>query len=164
MEIDKRPFYVWIVTLLPHIGIIFITLLVNILERHHHLFKLRSFIPLGIVLGIVLLMSVVPVLISGSESRLKNRFGYGIPILLLLPLPYFIYDSYTCTDMFCLGPVLFGGSLIISAVIFALFYAMGIYARKWNVKFVLSLLWIEIILLIGSALYFGFNDTSVLTI
>lgn len=156
MDIDKRPFYVWMVVLLANIGTVLAIILFNISD-HNSLFESWNLIPLGISLFI----SVVPVLISRSNGRLKNRFGYGIPVLLLLPLPYFIYDYYTCTGKLCdLGSFIFGWSFGISAVIFALFYAMGIYARKWTVKFVLSLIWIEIILLIGSALYFGFNGLN----
>ena len=153
MEIDKRPFYIWMVVLIANIGTVIAITLINISD-HNSFFELWNFMGLGISLFV----SVVPVLISRSNGGLKNHFGYGIPILLLLPLPYFIYDYYTCTCKFCkLAPFVFGGSFGLSAVIFALFYALGVYGKKWDVKFVLSVIWIEIILLIGSALYFVTN-------
>lgn len=151
MEIDKRPFYIWMVVLLANIGTVFGIVFSS---GPKYIFESWNLI----ILGISLFVSVIPVLISMSNSRLKNRFGYGIPFLLLLPLPYFVYDYYTCTAKFCqIAPIIFGFSFSISAVIFALFYAIGIYAKKWTVKFVLSLIWIEIILLVGSVLYFVFN-------
>ena len=159
MEIDKRPFYVWIAVLFGNIGTLLAIVLISISDSGGN-FQLSSLLQepwFFITLGISLFVSIVPVLISKSNGRLKNRFGYGIPVLLLLPLLYFIYDYYTCTGKFCeIGPLIFGWAFGLSAIIFAIFYTIGIYARKWSVKFILSVIWIEVILLLGSALYFGF--------
>lgn len=110
------------------------------------LFQMWNFI----TLGISIFVSVVPILISRSNGRLKNRFGYGIPILLLLPLPYFVYDYFTCTGKFCqIGPMIFGWAFGLSAIIFAIFYTIGIYSKKWSPKFVLFLSLIIPILIAG---------------
>lgn len=160
MEIDKRHFYVWIAVLLGNIGTLLAIVLITIPDSGSGNFQLSSLLQepwFFIILGISLFVSIVPVLISKSNGRLKNRFGYGIPILLLLPLPYFIYDYYTCTGKFCeIGPFFFGLAFGLLAITFAIFYTIGIYARKLGVKFILSVIWIEIILLVGCALYFGF--------
>ncbi len=154
MEIDKRPFYIWAAVLLGNIGIIFAVVLMNISDFSSLFLEPWFFI----TLGISLFVSIVPVLISKSNSRLKNRFGYGIPVLLLLPLIYFVYDYYTCTGKFCqIAPLFFGWAFGLSPIIFAIFYTIGIFARKYSIKFILSVLWIEVILLVGSALYFGFS-------
>lgn len=150
METDKRPFYNWIMVL--PINIVTIILLVsNAISQggtsiSNSLFETWNFI----TLGISIFVSVVPILISRSNGRLKNRFGYGIPILLLLPLPYFIWHYYTCTGKFCnLGDTVFGWAFGLSAVIFAIFYTIGIYSRKWSSKFVLFLSLIMPILIVG---------------
>jgi len=150
METDKRPFYNWIMVLLINIGTI-IFLVSNAISEggtslSNSLFQMWNFI----TLGISIFVSVVPILISRSNGRLKNRFGYGIPILLLLPLPYFVYDYYTCTGKFCqLGPLVFGWAFGLSAIIFAIFYTIGIYSKKWSPKFVLFLSFIIPILIVG---------------
>lgn len=160
MEIDKRPFYVWIAVLLGNIGTLLAIVLISISDSGSGNFQLSSLLlePLFyITLGISLFVSIVPVRISESNGRLKNLFGYGIPVLLLLPLIYFVYDYYTCTGKFCqLGPLIYGLAFSLSAVIFAIFYTVGIFARKWSIKFILTVVWIEVILLVGCALYFGF--------
>lgn len=145
MEIDKRPFYVWIVVLLANVGTVLAIILFNISDQNS-LFETWNLIALGISLFI----SVVPVLISRSNGRLKNRFGYGIPVLLLLPLPYFIYDYYTCTGKLCgIGSFILGWAFGLSAVIFAIFYTIGIHSKKWSSKSVLFLSLIIPILIVG---------------
>lgn len=151
MKTDKRSFYIWIVVLFANIGVALSIMLLNIFHDNS-LFETWNLIPIGVVL----LVTIVPVFISRSNNRLKNHFGYGIPILLLLPVLYFIYDYFTCTGKFCeITPFFLGWIFGLSAIIFALFYAMGIYARKWPIRFVLSIIWIEIILFVGLVLYFG---------
>ena len=110
------------------------------------LFEMWNFI----TLGVSLFVSVVPILISRSNSQKKNYFGYGIPILLLLPLPYFVWHFYTCTGKFCnLGDLVFGWAFGVSAVVFAVFYTIGIYSKKWSPKFVLLLSLIIPVLIVG---------------
>ncbi len=162
METDKRPFYIWIMVLLINIGTVLSIVLINIPDSgwgNFGWYTLLEDLSINlIILGISLFVSIVSILIAKSNSRLKNYFGYGIPVLLLLPLPYFIQDYFICTGKFCqLGAIIFGFGFGLSAVIFAIFYTIGIYARKLNIKFILSVIWIEIILFIGSALYFGLN-------
>lgn len=159
MEIDRRPFYVWMAVLLGNIGVLLRGIIGSCSGSGN--FQLNRLLQSSwflTELGIFLFVSIVPVLISKSNGRLKNRFGYGIPVLLLLPALYFIYDFYTCTGKFCqAGAYLFGWIFGLSAVIFAIFYTIGIYARKWSVKFILSVIWIEVILLLVYALDFGFS-------
>ena len=150
METDKRPFYNWVMVLLINIGTIIFIVSDAISERgtslSSSLFQMANFI----VLGISIFVSAVPIFISRSSSRLKNRFGYGIPILLLLPLPYFVYDYFTCTGKFCqIAPLFYGWAFGISAIIFAIFYTIGIYSKKWSPKFVLLLSIIIPVLLVG---------------
>lgn len=146
METDKRPFYNWIMVLLINIGAI-ILLVSNAISDGGASLSNSLF---EAWLGISIFVSVVPILISRSNGRLKNRFGYGIPILLLLPLPYFVWHFYTCTGKFCnLGDFVFGWAFGLSAVIFAIFYTIGIYSRKWSSKFVLFLSLIIPILIVG---------------
>ncbi|MCK5027265.1 MAG: hypothetical protein KAS07_02505 [Candidatus Pacebacteria bacterium] len=154
---DKRPFYIWMVVLLVNVGVLVFIILINI--GNNEFFGICNLIPIGVFL----VLTIVPVLISRSNSKLKNYFGYGIPIFLSMPIPYFIYDYYTCTGKFCeSGPFIFGCLCCILAVVFALFYAMGIYVRKWNAKFALFLMGIAAFLLIG-VFIFWYNNAAILT-
>jgi hypothetical protein len=146
MGTDKRPFYNWIMVLLLNIGTIFF--LISLVTKSGSAFS--SLLEDLILLGVSLFATVVPILISHSSSRWKNRLGYGIPILSLLPLLYFIYDYFTCTGKFCqLGPLVYGWCLGLSAIIFTVFYTIGVYSKKWSRGFVLSLTWLVPILIVG---------------
>jgi len=149
MKIDKRPFYIWVVVLLANIGTVLGILLFFIYHPAWDLSELLNSWTY-IILGISLFITIVPVLFSKSNGKWKNHFGYGIPVLLFLTLSYLVDD-----DWFGFMYIYLYG---LSAIIFALFYTMGVYVRKWNVKFVLNLIWIEVIFLVGSAfsaLYFS---------
>ena len=102
MDTDKRPFYIWMVVLLANIGVALpLIIMIGIKpQTADWMFHLS-------ILGIFLIITIVPVLISKSNSRFKNVFGYGIPALLLLPLPIAVTDV-----KFALGT----SSLIISFV------------------------------------------------
>lgn len=146
MEQDKRSKYLWTVVFLANLGVLFA--LVGVAGSD--LADLLSSFPL-IILAISLFATVVPVYISTSPNK---YLGYGLPLFLLLPLPYFIYDAYTCTGKFCeILPSILAMSFGLSAIVFALFYTIGIFARKWDVKFIRSIMWIEIALLVILALW-----------
>jgi hypothetical protein len=153
MEIDKRPFYIWLAVIIENIAVALAMIFTTGLEN---LFELIEQPVFSVVMCFSIVLSAVPVMISRSNSRLKDRFGYGIPILLLLPLPYFIYDYNTCTGKLCeLGPALLGITFTLSAIIFAIFYAISVYARKWNIKFIIYVIAAEIILFGGIFAYFA---------
>lgn len=158
MEADKRPYYIWIMVLLANIGAVAIVVMLMINSLIRRFMMPKDYLSGLMLLGICIFVTVIPVAISRSNNKLKNYFGYGIPILLLLPIIYFIWHYYTCTGKFCnLGDFAFGLIFGISAVIFAAFYSLDILARKWDTKFVLSLVWAEAILLLGFILYIGFS-------
>ncbi len=150
METDNRPFYNWIMVLLLNIVVIIFLVWDAFSNRSRSLLYSLSQMGNFIILGTSIFVSVVPILISRSNSQKKNYFGYGIPILLLLPLPYFVWHYYTCTGKFCdVGDIVFGWAFSLSAVIFAIFYTIGIYSKKWSSKFVLFLSIIIAVLLVG---------------
>jgi hypothetical protein len=137
MKIDRRPFYNWIMVLLINIGTILSCFIMGV----------WNLIP--VPLSITIFASVAPILISSSSSKKKNYFGFGVPIILLLPLPYFIWDYYTCTGFLCKLPYFIFSQLFgWSAFIFAIFYIVGIYSKKWSPKIVLFLSFIVPVLLI----------------
>ncbi len=160
MEIDKRPFYVWLIVILANVGTYLTIVIMEVYDSGVTVIN-TLFVPItsefSIIIGISLFVSIIPIWFSGSSLKWLNRLGYGIPVLLLLPLPYFVYDYYTCTGKFCeLGPLVLGWAFGLSAIIFAIFYLIGVYFRKWNVKVTLSLVWIEAILLVGAILFLGY--------
>jgi len=150
METDKRRLYVWLVVLVAIIDVIFVLIFIS-----HDGFGLDTLIP-QVVISILasLFVIVIPVLISESKNKWKNFFGYGIPILLLLPIPYLLHSYYSCSGFFCFPYAIFVYIFVLTAISFAIFYTIGKYARKLNKKFILSVMWIEIILLIGPFISF----------
>ena len=89
---DKRPFYLWILVLIANIGIFVGGILFNISSsiKSHQSY---SILEIGNIVELItlLFLSVVPVLISRSNSKLKNLYGYGIPVLLVLVVFFYIY-------------------------------------------------------------------------
>ena len=151
METDKRTFYVWIIVLLANVCVVFAS--VGLFSSSGSLFESES--DLVVLLVVFLSLSVVPVLISQSNNKWKNRLGYGLPVLLLLPAIFFIWDAYTCTGKFCgiesfFSFILFGFSAIISAF----FYTIGNNTKRWRVGIYLFFIFIELILLMVSVGYF----------
>lgn len=144
--------------LVTNIGVVlFISIFELVRGSHDSFLNILFSTEMGTVLGVSLFATVIPTWISGLQSRLKNYFGYGIPILLLFPLPYFIWHYYTCTGKFCnLGDSFYFISVALPAIIFALFYTIGVRARAWNNKLVLLMVWIMPIVLIG-ILWFTLN-------
>lgn len=115
--------------LLYNIGVLITLILV---------YESLTFLTMLLVLGISMASYVFPILISKLRSKIKNTLGYGIPVLLILSLPYFIYDYYTCTEKLCqIFPIILGGGFGLSAFIFALFYFVGVKSEKWSSKKVL---------------------------
>jgi len=100
---------------------------------------------LSILILILLFATFVPVLISESKLKNKNRLGYGIPAMLFLPIPYFIYDTYTCTGKLCgLGSTLAAYTLGFISIVFAIFFTLAKLSNKWTFKQLLTAIIIEI--------------------
>jgi hypothetical protein len=166
MNTDKRSFYVWILVLLANIGTTLGVILMPSSDAIRYSYDnpfqyiLSNVISPGTlyVLGISLFLTVVPVLISKANNKWVRRLGYGVPILLLLPIPYFIYDFYTCTGKFCqLGPVIFGWACVLSAIVISIFYTLGRKTVVWSAKVFRSIIWIVVIFFIGFVVFFGLN-------
>lgn len=162
METDKRPSYLWTIVLVANIGtvLVYVTVFLSrTLAYDNHLPLSEMFgrvVNLGLLYTtlISVILSVVPVLISKAKNKWLRRLGYGIPILLIIPVPYYIYDYYTCTGKFCeLAPFLLGWSCGLSSIILAFFYTIGNKVSKWSPKIYLSIIWIELLLIIGLIAY-----------
>lgn len=154
-SIDKRPFYVWMVVALANLGLISFLIVTQI--KNLRGFSFINFIAVAkyIVPGF-LAVSVIPVLISKIRSKWGGLLGYGIPGILVLPLPYYIWHAYTCTGKFCdLGDSIMIWMLGSVAFTFTLFYTIARYATRWNVKFAKSLLWVVLLtIIIADSWYF----------
>lgn len=157
---DKRPFHLWLGVILANIGT-YLTIMIMEVYDSGASFSNALLAPITtnflIIIALSLFVSLIPVWLSGTKFKRRNYFGFGIPIILLLPIPYFIWHAYTCTGKFCnLFDMVAVQILVLLAVIFALIYLIGIFFRKWNVKFSLSLVWLESILLIGAIIFLGY--------
>jgi len=159
VEKDKRIFYTWVMVLFANITVIIAMSLFVIHEfirwQSVRFDDIWSMVVLGFLgLSIFLCVSALPVKIAQSSYEWKNHFGYGVPVLLLILFARSVYDYYTCTGKFCqIGPVIFGWIDGISVITFILFYTIGIYSRKWDVRFFIFLVWAELILLVSSIIY-----------
>ena len=168
--VDKRPFYIWLIVILANIGTYLTVVIMEVYDGGASVLNalfgvIPGYLP---ILGISVFVSVIPVWLSGSKLKWRNRFGFGIPILLLFPIPYLVWHMNTCTGKFCgLGDMILIYVLGLSAILFAIFYAIGIFFRKWNAKVALSLVCIESLLIIGAIIslgYFSHLDSSLTSI
>lgn len=136
MENNKKPVYLWIVTILVNIGMAFI------IAR-----EVRNGDINLLLMGLAAMVSfvfvtVVPILVANSVSRWKNYFGYGTPVLLLLPIvPVLFLELNDCTNEYCgLFTFMVGLALGIPAVIFAFFYFISTHYHKLSANFSIPLL------------------------
>jgi hypothetical protein len=159
MNIDKRPFYIWLAVILANVGTYFTAVIGEVYDSGAPVFSALSGVVSGYlpVFGISIFVSIIPVWLSGSKFKWRNRLGFGIPILLLLPIPYLVWHMITCTGKFCnLGDVMLIYVLGISVILFAIFYTAGKYLRVWNSKVVISIVWVEVIILVGAVAFLGY--------
>lgn len=163
---DKRPFYLWLGVFLINIGTYFASIVGGIYNDDIPVSDAFTLIIPGYawVFGISLFVSIIPVWLTGTTLRWRNWLGFGFPLLLLLPVPYLVWDINTCTGKMCgLGDYILILILGISAIAFTIFYLIGIFFRKWNPRFALSLVCLELFLIIGLIAtlgYFTFLDLT----
>lgn len=156
MKTDKRPLYLWAIVLVVNIFVALEILLFNI-SRDHPLLTTWDVK----IMGAVLFITIIPVLISGSKIKFKHYLGYGIPVLFLLSTLWLMYQHHLCEPvrsfLRCGPEPLSIQSEGLLSIISALFYTLGIYARKLNVKFVLFILIAVFVLSVGSLLHLDSN-------
>lgn len=141
MEKDKRSLYVWAITVFANIAVILWTISYNNPQWLE--------IKYTIVFGYFFLLTVIPVLISKSRYKYKDKIGYGIPCIFSLLTLYFIYDYFTCTGKFCdLGAAIFGIITFTSAAISLLFYAISVNIKVFNLRILFSIICIEVLVII----------------
>ena len=142
---DRRPQYIWIFVILANIGAYLAIVRYEIGYGYYGIKPWISSVTEGRIadIGLSLFISILPVLLSGLNFKWCAYLGYGMPLTIII---FSVYHFFNCSGKFCnVGDV----PLIIVSVIFAVFFTLGLYLRKWNTKIVVVLLWIEIILLIG---------------
>ncbi|TAK57609.1 hypothetical protein EPO17_01490 [Patescibacteria group bacterium] len=155
---DKRPMYIWWLVILANIGIYLVAIINELYsyDRYDSIgeYLVKPFVGFGTqnvwILIIWILICVVPIIISKLTVGWKHLIGYGIPSLVAL---FSLVHFFTCTGKFC---NFIDIPIIAGAIIFAILYALGIYFAKWNVKVVLSFLWIEIVLLVVGVGFIGY--------
>ena len=132
MKTDKRKIYNWLMVFIINI-IIFSSLFIYLEGDIFHTEIIN-------MLAISIFATALPIYISTSNIRKKNHFGYSIPLCLLLPIPYFIWRAQTCTGKFCgLEYDVYTFALVTAAIVFAVFYTIGILSQKWKSGTVLLL-------------------------
>ncbi|GEM_PF-3430420 len=162
--VDKKQFYIWLIALLANIEFYFVLVLMEIYNRNQHVFDVLFDIATGylLILAISIFISIISVWISGSNLKVRYKL-LGFPVLLLLPIPFFIWEMYTCTGGFCsFGATVIMNGLLWSAVVFFLFSWIAIFLRKSNVKLSRALIYIELISLVGIFLLLGYLDMSLM--
>jgi hypothetical protein len=159
LTIDKRSVYLWIAVILANLVLILTFLVAGFSDpsgfRVSFVFGEAWFLAL---LGTFFFLSTIPVVISSSSGRFKNIFGYGIPVLFLLLLVYWVYDYFTCGGQWCqIGSVMFGVVSGLAAFVSFFFYTLALLARKYSLKFILSVIYIEAFFFLFSVVYLGFR-------
>jgi len=151
METDKRPLYIWLMVISANIAVGLKFIINQISNRDYSVLEIITNSQFLTDMCILLAISIIPILISKSNLKFKNHLGYSIPLLVLA---WSVFDYFTCHGKFCqFRGILFGGV----ALIFALFYAMGVYLARWNTKIVISLLLIESVLVVGALGFLGYQ-------
>lgn len=114
-----------------------------------------------IVLGVSIITTVIAVCNSRWNSKWKNIFGYGIPVLLLIFISYMGISDYTCNPPSCQLP--FPGHLWPLGFIFAIvpivygsFYIVGVYFSGGFTRFIRSLILIESLLITGTIIFLAY--------
>ncbi len=151
MEQDKKPEYLHLITVLPNV-VIFFSIILGLVTGNLDFGGALILLPLS--LGVSSFATVFPVSISSLPD---NHRGYGIPAFLLLPVAFSIYEYYTCVGKFCdaiWGWIGFLSGLV--AISFALFYTIGVYARKKNARFTKYIFIAECLFFLGIFLFFVF--------
>ena len=155
MNTDKRPFYIWLFVILANVGT-YLAIVGSQVGWGHFgtdaFFSPISNIDNLIIIGITLSLTIIPIFLSRTSFKWRNHIGYGIPVLIIL---YSVWNFYTCNGKFC---NLIDIPIAIGGIIFAVFYALGVYLKVWNQKIILSLLLIEVILLIGGFAFIVYNS------
>lgn len=159
LNIDKRSVYLWIAVILANLCLVFTFLVAGFPDKGgfkvSFLFEEAWFLA---SLCVFFFLSIISVLISGSSSRFKNIFGYGIPVLFLLLLVYWVYDYFTCGGQWCqIGSVMFLVASGLAAFVSFFFYTLALLARKFSLKFILSVIYIEAFFFLFSVVYLGFR-------
>ncbi len=146
MTQDVRKIYVWLFTILANLGV-YIALVVNgILNGKYS--GVSAFIePISanlMLLAISLLVSVVPVWLSGLNFRFKDHIGYGIPFLVFI---YGVWDFSTCVgELVCIPTFI---PIVFLAIISIVFLNLDFNLRKWPEKISIILICIEIAIILG---------------
>lgn len=143
MRSDIRKLYNWIMVLV-------INLVIAAVVFYNMNFEYYSDEIINILCFSVF-TTALPIFISTSNIKQKNRFGYGIPVLLLLPIPYFMWQTQICTAKFCgIGYLIYAMIFGAAAIIFCFFYAIGMLSREWGPKKVLLLSLAPLVLVLGA--------------
>lgn len=166
MNTDKRSFYVWMIVVLANVSVYLSAAISVIRDGNSIIDGLLSPITQHFLIAIVcIFISVVPAWLSGSNLKFRNRLGYiGVPILLLLPVPYLVWMANHCTGKFCgLGYMAGIYGLGLAAIISILFYLMGTYFRRWNKNVSLFFVWtgsVFVICAITFLFYSAYSNNS----
>lgn len=142
--INRKSVHVWWIVLLASL-IVMIRLLIDYLLTNSFVLHPSIFL-MTIAFA---LLSTISVLISGLDYKNKHYIGFGLPLILSLPIPLFLHMAKTCSGKFCeIIPLLLVALSGAIATIFLVFYIIGLCAVRWGLKFIIPIIIIESILLI----------------
>jgi hypothetical protein len=141
MEKDRRRFYNWMMVLLLNVGIFMITFFVSMKFSEWRGLDMGQWAyPAFFSLGISAFMTIVPMLLSKTVSKMRTVVASLVPLLLVILAGYFTWHNYTCTGKWCnIVDLPLAWTSGLSAFTFALYYAIGVSSRKWGQKTVLIL-------------------------
>lgn len=138
-DTDNRPIYIWSTVILTNVFVWAYIVLWDFFNYSHDLLRSISLLQREEMMWLtlaLLIITIVPIFISEFKSKVAKWFGYGIPVLLLLPNFYFVWHYYHCTGKMCnMFDFLYIWASIIVAITFALFYTIGLYFRKLDIQY-----------------------------
>lgn len=152
---------IWIVVVLANIGVYLALIMVEVYGARASAFS-ALFAPITDIQSIITLCtsffgSVIPVWLSGSRIERRDQFGFGIPILLLLPTIFFTWILfYSCDGYGCVGAAAIAYTLGLFSACFFFFYTVSFFLRKGNTSIALFLIFAELVFLVGATLFLGY--------
>ncbi len=160
MEANKKPLYTLLFAVLANIGTYLLILNTQNTQGGIMYSDLYLMLPggdLSAKMGASILLTIIPTVLSGLKFKGRGVLGIGIPIIMVI---IGIINANTCQGKFC---ELASIPIFLGALIFTIFYAIGLYLRKSEVKVAKTLLGIEILLLMTGVLSlvnYSFNTSN----
>ncbi len=164
MEQNKKTLYIYLVIFCIQILVVIGAGLWEVLNGYTVAYALSEFDTNIVgIFALSFLFSFVPVYISGKNLPWRHWLVWIIPVVSLIPVPYLVYDMYTCTEKFCgLFGYFFIALIFWVDIMYIVYYLVGKYLRKWDFSVSLFILKVFLVLYTATSLFIAYNYVTVI--